>query len=343
MISALIILFCILLAFFLIMFVLSLKVQFSIYNKRYDGNKNLRYFSAGDFQGLLAESIEFSSDKGQTLRGYLYRDANTKSPKALIIFSHGYGAGHTAYTTELNYFVRAGFWVLAYDGTGCVLSEGRNLKGFDQGVIDLRYAIRYVNKEPRFAPLKKILVGHSWGGFSVMNAVGEDGIGGAVAICGFISGAKVLAQNSIGRKIPALTFAVEWFLKLFARISFGKNANQNSIRSLQATEKPIFLLYGSEDRTVSFPKNGEVMKKTFQSSDHVKILICKGKAHNPYLSMSAEKTMKETFSQIAKMKKKDSVAAKILYEAIDYSKITEEDPEIMREIVSFIDGVIQKK
>lgn len=71
---------------FLIMFVLSLKVQFSIYNKRYDGNKNLRYFSAGDFQGLLAESIEFSSDKGQTLRGYLYRDANTKSPKALIIF-----------------------------------------------------------------------------------------------------------------------------------------------------------------------------------------------------------------------------------------------------------------
>ena len=343
MITALIILFCILLAFFLIMFVLSLKVQFSIYNKRYDGNKNLRYFSAQDFQGLLAEPVSFASDKGQVLRGYLYRHEKIESPKALIIFSHGYGAGHTAYTMELNYFARAGFWVLAYDGTGCVSSDGKNLKGFDQGVIDLRHAIRYVNSEPRFASLKKILVGHSWGGFSVMNAVEQDGIVGAVAVCGFISGAKVLAQNSIGRKVPALTFAVEWFLELFARIRFGKSANQNSIRSLRATDKPVFLIYGTEDRTVSFSKNGAVMNKTFQSSDHVKVLICKGKAHNPYLSFLAERTMRETFSEIAKVKKKDSVAAKTLYETIDYSKITEEDPEIMREIVSFIDGVIQKK
>ena len=102
-------------------------------NKRCEGNENLKYLKAKNFDNLNAHPISSKSDEGQTLNGFLYSGAKIDKYKALIVFSHGMGAGHLAYTTEINYFAQKGYLVLAYDNTGTCESEGKKLKGFDDG------------------------------------------------------------------------------------------------------------------------------------------------------------------------------------------------------------------
>lgn len=343
MITAIIVLAALIAAIIFSVFGVALYAFHRITGKRYNGNKNLKYFTAADFPELAAEPISFVSNRGQTLRGFLYRKETVESPKALVIFAHGFGAGHQAYTTEINALAEAGYWVLAYDATGCVASDGARLYGFDQGVLDLRSAIRYANEEPRFSKMKKILVGHSWGAFCVMNNVEAEGVCGAVAMCGFISGAKVLAQNTVGRKVPCLTFLAEAFLRLFNSIRFGKAANFNSLKSLQKTDKPVYLIFGSSDKTVSFRGNGAIFAKKFAESSNITCKICEGKAHNPYLTMDAERAMNQTFSEIAKQRKKNPVRALQMYKEIDYAKIMEEDSEVMRSIAEYCDRLADKK
>ena len=78
----------------------------------------------------------------------------------------------------------------------------------------------------------------------------------------------------------------------------------------------------------------------FSGADTVRVRKCEGKGHNPYLSFAAEKYMNETFAKIARMKKKDRAKATAMYEDIDYGKMTEEDPEIMRSVIEFCDTVV---
>ena len=309
-----------------------------INNRRYNGNPNLKYFTAEDFPGLIAEPFFVPSDRGQMLHANLYRREEIP-PKALLIFAHGFGAGHLAYTKEIDTLVRAGYWVLAHDATGCGESEGRCVRGFDQGVADLKCMIRFADGSSRFQGMKKILVGHSWGAFCVMNSSAENGIDGAVAVCGFISGAKVLAQITIGRKIPWLVFLEEFYLRILYRLRFGSGANYNSVKSLKKTDKPILLLYGTADRTVVFPGNGAVITDAVRGRKNIQFKIYEGRGHNPYLLPEAEREMHATFDAIAEQKKKNPALAREMYRQIDYPKITQEDPAFMREIVDFCDAV----
>ena len=75
----------------------------------------MKYFTVDDFEDLENKEIEFKSNKGQTLKGYIYTNKNVNEYKGLIVFVHGMGAGHLSYTTEINTLAKAGFKVLAYD------------------------------------------------------------------------------------------------------------------------------------------------------------------------------------------------------------------------------------
>ena len=307
-----------------------------LFNRRYEGNPHLKYFRAEDFDGLSAEKISFPSDQGQTLRGFLYSCGG--SPKGLIVFSHGFGAGHLAYTTEIAAFARAGYTVLAYDGTGCGESEGKYFRGFDQGPADLRAALRYADGNKRIASLPRLLVGHSWGAFTVMN--GFDGRAcGIVAMCGFLSGADVVSQTVSVRFRP-LYYFVKPFLALLDICRMGKNACRNSVRSLSNTQMPICLLYGMQDATVVYPKNGAVLEKWSRGRKNVNFYKWENKAHNVYLSDRAEKYMHETFSEIGKRKKKGE-NTDALYAAVDYSLMTEEDEAVMSLIFSFCEKAVE--
>ncbi|WP_029409348.1 alpha/beta hydrolase, partial [Treponema pedis] len=105
-----------------------------------------------DFEGLQRTKYEFSSDKGQMLTGYMYSAGDNQC--GIIVIAHGFGGGgHNSYMDCANYFARHGYYVFAYDATGNDESEGAGVGGIPQGVIDLDYAISFLEKSGKFPAL----------------------------------------------------------------------------------------------------------------------------------------------------------------------------------------------
>ena len=121
------------------------------------------YFEGIGFCRAAGEPRFLSLHSGITLRGFLYRKEGMQ-PRALAVFVHGLGAGHLAYTTEIDFLARCGYLVLGFDMTGCGASDGR-ADGFDQGSLDIAAALRFVRSQPALSALPIVLVGHSWGPF----------------------------------------------------------------------------------------------------------------------------------------------------------------------------------
>lgn len=334
-----VILFWIIFLFCLIVTIVSLYAFTKMFGRRYDGNPYVHYFTAEDFEGLRAQPFSFYSD-GSKLNGYIYRSDLWQGPsKGLIVFSHGFGAGHLAYTTEINYFAKNGYKILAFDNTGCVKSEGDSIKGFDQGVKDLIAAVQAVSQSAALGGEKIYLIGHSWGAFSVMNALPLcKNVCGAVALCGFIGCSEIMSQKIFGGFIFARKLS-EAVFRLCNRAVFKKKANFNSIRSLKTIERPVLLLYGMRDNTVLWKYNGKKIFDNLKSNSKIRFLAYPEKGHNVYLTCSAERIMQKSFGDISKNVKKNKSIAAEAYAAIDYRAITEEDESVMSEIIDFIERV----
>ena len=133
----------------------------TVYKENFDiritsSEKNRHYVS--EYEGLSRTQYQFKSNKGQILTGYLYSSKKAPdgvSPKALVVMAHGFGGGgHTTYMDFIEYFARKGFLVFAYDATGNDESQGLGkndgVGGLPQGVIDLNYAISFVEKSGNF-------------------------------------------------------------------------------------------------------------------------------------------------------------------------------------------------
>lgn len=318
-------------------FALAWSVDRSFFGKRYEGDPRFKYFTVDNFAGLQAEPVEFASGNN-TLRGFIYRSAD--APRALVIFVHGFGAGHLAYTTEICTLARAGFCVLAYDATGCGKSDGKDMRGFDQGPRDLLAALRFARSEARFAEMPVFFVGHSWGAFTVLNALPQcKGMAcGAVAMCGFISCADSLARSMAMRYkiLSPLRLLVACCLYLIQAARFRKYANHNSLRALALTDIPVLLLYGERDAVIPYPANGAVIAKRFAQKNSVSFQSFPAKGHNVYLTERAERLMHEQIAAAGSKAHADPAHAADYYAAIDWKAITEEDAAVMDQIVRFL-------
>lgn len=77
---------------------------------------------------------------------------------------NGYGVTYNAYMPEICELINCGYLVFSYDMTGCGESEGENIKGFAQFIIDAQNAVLYLKKQG----LDKIIAfGHSTGAYAV--------------------------------------------------------------------------------------------------------------------------------------------------------------------------------
>ena len=324
------------LVFFAIVSVLIQKTRFGV---RSDGNPALRYFQAKDFENLQAEDISFVSDKGQTLRGCIYSDMRVKEPKGLVIWVHGFGAGHNAYTTEIAYLAAQGYLVLGYDNTGCVLSDGKGVGGLIQGAIDASYAVRCVQNEPRLKQYKRVLVGHSWGADSAMNifSFGEH-VDGVVAMCGFDTAQGVVTDMS-RRYFGGFSGLIRFYSKILHRLRFGRLASVSSRKSLLKSDVPVLLLYGEDDKVVPFRTNGRKIIRAVRDKKNIRAITYPDKGHSVYLTIKAEKYIKEVFAKLASSKKMPSEEFERYRSSIDYALLTEEDAAVMGEIRDFLENI----
>lgn len=302
--------------------------------KRYDDYGLTRYFTHEDFPGVNKEEFSFIGNHGQKLVGGFYYCDEKRTDK-LIIFEHGLGGGHLAYMTEIVYLAKRGYTVFAYDKTGCMASEGESILSITQAISDCNCAINAVKNLPEYKDAVINLIGHSWGGFAVMNvsAVNKN-VEKIVAISGLIS-VKGLLKSYLKGPLSLLISRVE---------KFEENLNPdlgkvNAVDTLLNNEVKALIIHSDDDKTVSFKHNFAVLRKKIDN-DRVQFIATTGKKHNPNYTKDASQLLSEyTVNMQTKLKNKELETPEqksAFLDSYDFRKMTCQDDELWNKIIEFL-------
>lgn len=335
-----------LLIYFGFMLLFSKMILNMVFGKRCDGNPNLKYFTADDFEDLDFEKIELKSDKGQILRGNIYTNKKVKEKdiKGLLVFVHGMGAGHLSYTTEINTLVQNGYKVLAYDNTGTCESEGKALNGFYQSVLDLKSCLKFIKENDDLNKYDLGLIGHSWGAYTVCQSLKFDSdVKTVVSLSGCDSVEKLFCYPMGG-----LGKILKPFMFFWNKVKFGDEGIKLTIDVLRESKDDVSILLMHGDLDKSCPVECSLLKdpeNDYEEKENIQVITYENKYHNIYQTRESEKYLNEVFGKIEEYKKKYKgkeleTKSKELYDSIDYKKITEEDKEVMEIIVEFLDNTI---
>ena len=298
--------------------ILSEKIAFG---SRYDKNPLLKYFTAEDFD-LSAQPVSLQNG----LKGFIYGKSDVPQKDKLIIFCHGMGPGHIAYTTEIAYFCDFGYSVLAVDNRGCNFSDGKNLKGMYSGVQTAVAAIDFA-KENGYEDIN--LVGHSWGAYSALCASAKRKVNKVVVISAPLSPSVTMAEGAINmgalpRPLVAIIRPFWWLINFF---KYGAKGNSDSAKCAKKNGTPTLLIHGDRDKVVTLKKSAYNKAK----GKHITKLLAEGKAHNPYNTERAE----EYLAELSEKLKRNEFAEIMKF---DFKSATDEDEEIMHKILNFLEG-----
>lgn len=314
----------VLLFFALIIFLLAALCYKAAFGKRYDKNPLLKYFTAKDFN-LTDEPFTL----GQ-LRGRIYESPAAEKRNEIIIFVHGMGPGHCAYVTEIAYFCNLGYTVIAADSLGCGESGGKNIGGMYQGVLAAVAAVDFAKKQ--FGGREIYLVGHSWGGYSVLCASAKRKVDKVVAVSAPSTPVKTL-YNAVAQMLsPAIaTLLLPWW-RLLGFLKFGKNGNLNAAKCAEKSGVPTLLIHGDKDKMVA-DGNAAIYSATGENTEKI---ICKGKAHNPYNTAKAEEQLAKLSAALMRCKKMTEEERNKFFSEFDFVAATEEDQTVMQTIAEFL-------
>ncbi len=232
-----------------------------------------------DFDGLQRTRYEFPSDKGQKLIGYLYRAGEEQ--RGMIVMAHGFGGGgHNSYMSCANYFARHGYLVFAYDATGNDESEGESVGGLPQGVIDLDYAIRFVEESGNFPDLPIALFGHSWGGYSVCSVLTyHPEVKAVVACSGFNTPLDVL--ESQGKELVGAGIHLMLpFARLHERIKFGDYASNTAMDGFSKSDAAVMIVHSADDDVVPIQYGYEKYYEKYQDDPRFQFVRLEHAGHN---------------------------------------------------------------
>jgi len=300
------------------------------FGKREDINPLLKYFTADDFN-LTADPVTVQGKEG-ALKGYLYTSANVQDNGKLIVFCHGMGAGHIAYTTEIACFCNHGFTVLAVDNYGCNLSEGKSIRGMYSGALSTMRVIDFARADERLKDRPLYLVGHSWGGYSALCASAQRKVEKVVAISAPSVPANVIGEYLSNMMPKPLAALIHYFISITYCFKFNGKGNKNAAKCAQENGTPTLLIHGDKDTAVvrTISAYGEA------SGENITKYLAEGKAHNPYNTFAAEEKLAELNSALRNLKKMSEGEKYRFFESFDYKAATEEDEEVMRLIVDFL-------
>lgn len=275
----------------LILVIIPFGVSIYLYNQyfgiRYETYEPLS-LSLDDFPELKRDKYEFNSNKGQKLVGYNYYYTKNNI-KGIIIFSHGFGGGgHNSYMDCANYFTKNGYYVFAFDNTGNDESEGKSVNGLPQGVIDLDYAISFVERQEEFEDLPIMLFGHSWGGYSVTSVLNyHTEIKSVVSLAGFNKSSDLIksqGEELVGNIVNVLMP----YINIYEKLKFGDYASNTSMSGFEKTNANIMIIHSEDDDVVQKKYGYDIYYEKYNNSQRFTFISYENKGHNQlYFSDSA--------------------------------------------------------
>lgn len=255
-----------------------------------------------DYEGLQVKEVDFKSDKGQNLKGYIYGSEGVKATNALIV-CHGLGGGggHNSYMKVIDYFTKEGFKVFSYDATGTDKSEGEGMQGLPQGLIDLSYAIDYVKKSEEFKNYKISLFGHSFGAYSVSSVLNvQPEVYAVCELAGFNKSYEMMKYHGKSLIGNFINLAI-YFIIIYERLKFGKYANYDAITGFSHTNAKIMAVQGENDDVVPAFLGFDKYYEKFKDDSRFSFLKLKDKGHeNIYYSLSSSEYINNFFKEYQK-------------------------------------------
>ncbi len=265
----------------------------------YDQNINQRFESyeplmlhVEDFDGLECTRYEFPSDKGQMLTGYWYSVGDGQ--RGIIVMAHGFGGGHNSYMDCANYFSQHGYYVFAYDATGNDESEGEGVGGFPQGVVDLDYAISFVENSGNFPDLPICLFGHSWGGYSVCSVLTYHPEVKAVIECSGCNRSSDLFESGGKTEAGDLIVAMMPFVKIHEQVKFGTYATNTAMNGFEASKAAIMVAHSSDDEVVPTRYGYDLYYERYKDDPRFTFVLFEDKGHNDFF-VDGNNTYKDEF------------------------------------------------
>lgn len=207
-------------------------------------------FSLSEFPALERSRHTFDTMQGHTLVGYLYKYTDA-TPKGVIVFAHGMGAGgQCGYMDMFDYFCSRGYYVFAFDATANDESEGEVMGGLPQGFIDLDYAISYAQTLPETQSLPFLLMGYSWGGLSVVNALNTHPEVEAVAsLAGWNKSMNMIDYRGCQMVGPVAKLLLP-FASVYEFFSYGSYAFSTGMQGFAKSDCDVFIVHGEQDDTI---------------------------------------------------------------------------------------------
>lgn len=311
-------------------------------------------YKTEDFEGLLCADYEFTSDKGQTLAAYLYHTGKG-SPKGLIVFAHGFGGGgHNSYMDIINLFAQNGYYVFTYDATANDNSEGDSVGGLPQGVIDLENALDFVKLQKEFYHLPIMLIGHSWGGYSVTNVLKyHPDVKAVCSLAGFNTSLDlIMAQGETlaGKTAIKLLMPV---LSAYESIRFGEYSENTAMEGFALSDARVMVVHSADDTTVPKKYGYDIWYETYKDDPRFTFIEYADKGHNSFLNSDEGLEYSEAFNEalneyiegLPEDLSEEAVAelkAEYIEENLDREKWANGvNEELFGEVLSFFNAAVQ--
>ena len=258
--------------------VLSVMIYNENFNQRFESYEPMMLY-VDDFDGLQRTRYEFTSDKGQKLVGYMYSAGENQH--GIIVMAHGFGGGgHNSYMDCANYFAHHGYFVFAYDVTGNDESEGEGVGGLPQGVIDLNYAITFIEESGNFPNLPIALFGHSWGGYSVCSVLTYHPEVKAVIACSGFNSSSDLFESEGKKQAGGGIYLMLPFVKIHEWIKYGDYASNTAMDGFSKSEATVMIVHSSDDETVPTQYGYDRYYEKYKDNPRFRFVRLENAGHN---------------------------------------------------------------
>ena len=295
---------------------------------------------------LQRELRSFCSDEVR-LQGYYYP---ARAPKGLTVVCHGIHAGADDYLPIVEYMVKAGYSVFAFDYKGTYDSDGEGTVGMCESLVDLDHALDYVESQREFDNLPITLIGHSWGGYAVASVLP---LHKRVAACATIAAPNngytlILEKGEQYAGLLASKGIPQAFLNVYQKILFGKYTEFDSVQGINSADIPVLIAHGDSDNVIDINLQAIYAHKDEIRKDKVEYYCATGLqgGHDTVWHSKASAQYRREMDGKIKAVKKDKdmpYEEKVaFFDTIDHRLYSEVNAELMKKIVKRFDTVRAK-
>lgn len=295
---------------------------------------------------LFREEISFSSE-GVRLSGYYYP---VEDARALVVVVHGYRSGADDFLPLIERITDSGYAVFSYDMTATYSSDGDSGIGMCRALVDLDYALDFLEGEERFSDMPLLLVGHSLGGYAVASALElHPNVRGCVCLAPMNDASTVMIEMSEEYVGTLLAYSTKPIFDFYQSVLFGDYVMYNGVRGINSTDVPVLIVQGITDEVITADRFSIYAKRDEITNPNVEYLLTDGYTGSHtgvWHSEAAMKYAEEVDTELRLLRDKNGgeltdSQMKEFYDSVDHRLYSEVGEEVFSKMLALFEKALE--